>query len=641
MSGTGASGAPMQRRLDVQGLRAVAVLMVVVFHAGLPFPGGFVGVDVFFVISGFVITAMLQRTWQTTGTIRFRDFYFRRFKRLTPALALTVSVTLLAGAALLSPLEAQSTAALTGLGAILFSANYVISRTTGGYFDAPAETNPLLHTWSLSVEEQFYFFFPLLLLISFLIGKRQRFGLKFAPLIIVSAVTVVSFIGAYVFTAAPGESSRFLFGFYNPATRVWEFAIGALVVFLINEKSLKLIHKIAPLLGFAGVAALIASLFLIDGSTRFPGPWTLLPVMGTVLLILAGFAPGNQFSKVLETMPMVRIGDWSYSIYLWHWPFIVFASLLWPENSSAVLVAAILSIIPAIVSYYLVEQPIRSLPSLNVAKTTGLIASVIIVPLILVAGLWFAQSNQWWNSNIEEFSAASVKPAGVQRGCTSQKWDSGKPDRCTWNKEATGKPIYLVGDSNADHFIEGIIGAGEELDRPVLGLSVAACRFTQGNSRKGCDEAQSRIMDYLKVATPGTVVISDRISKDEEFLINRIRELQVSGHEAVLVKPIPQWEEKTSWNPWACSTLEMATNGCNKSMTLESLEATQGPFQDRIERAGKATNSTIVETWDTVCPTGTCFIQSDGIVRFRDGTHISIQQSRKFAPVFFEALARD
>lgn len=640
MSNWGDSSSPMQRRLDIQGLRAIAVLMVVVFHAGLPFPGGFVGVDVFFVISGFVITAMLQRTWQTTGTIRFRDFYIRRFKRLTPALALMVSVTLLAGAALLSPLAAQSRAAWTGLGAILFSANYVISRTTGGYFDDPAETNPLLHTWSLSVEEQFYFFFPLLLLIGFLIAKKRRFGLKYAPIIIVSAVAVVSFVGAFLFTAEPGESSRFLFGFYNPATRVWEFAIGALVVFVINEKSLRFINRTALLLGFAGVATLIASLFLINGSMRLPGPWTLLPVLGTVLLILAGFAPGNRFSKVLETRPMVRIGDWSYSIYLWHWPFIVFASLLWPEYSTAVLIAAILSFIPAVVSYYYVEQPIRSLPSMNFAKTTGLISSMFIIPLVFIAGLGFAQSNNWWNSNIEQFNDAVVKHAGTLRGCAVRKWDAGKPDRCTWNKDASGSPIYLVGDSNAGHFIEGVIEVGEKLDRPVLGFSIGDCRFTYGNAKAGCDEAQSKVLDYIKGADNGTVIISDRVAKDEDFLIKRIGELQRSGHKTVLVKPIPQWVGQNAWQPWTCSTLELASGGCNQTMTLKSIETSQGPVQDLIESAGRATNSVVVETWTNICPTGTCFIKSEGIVRFRDGTHISVPQSRELAPVFLEALTR-
>lgn len=144
--------AQVARRLDVQGLRAVAVLVVVAVHAGLPIPGGFVGVDVFFVISGFVITAMLGREWELTGRIRFRRFYLRRFRRLTPALAVMVSVTLGASVLLLSPVGPQQVAVQTGAGAMMIVANLVIAATTGGYFDQSANLNPLLHTWSLSVE---------------------------------------------------------------------------------------------------------------------------------------------------------------------------------------------------------------------------------------------------------------------------------------------------------------------------------------------------------------------------------------------------------------------------------------------------------------------------------------------------------
>ena len=151
----------MERRRDIQGLRAVAVLLVVFFHAGLPLPGGFVGVDVFFVISGFVITGMLAREFERSGRIKFREFYARRFKRLTPALALMVTVTVLLSAVIASPLGAQQVTAQTAIGAMLLAANVVIALTTGGYFDAAADTNPLLNTWSLSVEEQFYLFFPL------------------------------------------------------------------------------------------------------------------------------------------------------------------------------------------------------------------------------------------------------------------------------------------------------------------------------------------------------------------------------------------------------------------------------------------------------------------------------------------------
>ncbi len=175
------------RRLDIQGLRAVAVLFVVVYHAGLPLPGGFVGVDIFFVISGFVITSMLHREWLSSSRINFGRFYWRRFKRLTPALALVVVVTVLLSALLLSPMGPQQNAALTGLGSIALVANFVIASTTSGYFDAAAETNPLLNTWSLSVEEQFYVFFPSFLVFGWYLARRKAW-LRSSPLVIVAVV---------------------------------------------------------------------------------------------------------------------------------------------------------------------------------------------------------------------------------------------------------------------------------------------------------------------------------------------------------------------------------------------------------------------------------------------------------------------
>ncbi|WP_219107820.1 acyltransferase, partial [Austwickia sp. TVS 96-490-7B] len=182
-----------QRRPDIQGLRAIAVGLVIVYHAGLPVPGGFVGVDVFFVISGFVITAMLIREIETQGRVRFARFYLRRFRRLTPALALMLSVTLVMSAVALGPFGAQAVAAQTALGAVLLVANGVIAVTTGGYFDAPAESNPLLHTWSLSVEEQFYLFFPAVLSLAWVgwhatRGRGRRHGGRSRAVLVVAGV---------------------------------------------------------------------------------------------------------------------------------------------------------------------------------------------------------------------------------------------------------------------------------------------------------------------------------------------------------------------------------------------------------------------------------------------------------------------
>ncbi len=271
--------------------------MVVAFHAGLPTPGGFVGVDVFFVISGFVITAMLMREWAAQGRIRLGQFYVRRFKRLTPALALMLSATMVIGFFVLSPLGTQQDASRTAIGAMLLAANLVIAKLTGDYFDLEADSNALLNTWSLSVEEQFYLLFPTLLLVGWLLTRRARRTSHIGPVIVVTTVGVVSF--ALAMLGASGyvpPVEGWLIGFYSPFTRAWEFAVGALLA-LAGERARITSRAEAEAVGALGVAMLAASLLLINGATTFPGPATLLPVVGTLLLLLAGTQPDGAIRR--------------------------------------------------------------------------------------------------------------------------------------------------------------------------------------------------------------------------------------------------------------------------------------------------------------------------------------------------------
>jgi peptidoglycan/LPS O-acetylase OafA/YrhL len=369
------------RRPDIQGLRAIAVLTVVAFHSRLPVPGGFVGVDMFFVISGYVITAMLQAEWAVTGRISFGRFYVRRFKRLVPALTILVVITVAISFLVLSPLGTQQTAAKTAVGATLFVANVVIAQTTGGYFDAPAETNPLLNIWSLSVEEQFYLGFPALLAIGWFLSKRARFS----TFLIVGCIAAASFALAVLGASHP-QFHHSLLGFYSPLTRAWEFASGALLFLSVTRLTIS--RHLATTLGLLGALILGASLWLITRTTIFPGVWTLLPVTGTVLLIFARTHQFNPVTKALAALPIVKVGDWSYSIYLWHWPFIVFTALVWPKNSPAVLIAAAASFVPAIASYEWVEQPIRNSQKLSIPRITMLVAATVVPPLLFSLGLW-------------------------------------------------------------------------------------------------------------------------------------------------------------------------------------------------------------------------------------------------------------
>jgi peptidoglycan/LPS O-acetylase OafA/YrhL len=351
-------------RLDIQGLRAIAVLAIIAYHAGLPLPGGFVGVDMFFVISGFVITAMLLREWNRHRKISFRNFYFRRVKRLAPALAFMTVVTVSVSFLVLSPFGPQELVAQTGIGAILSVANIVIARSTGNYFDPAADANPLLHTWSLSVEEQFYWIFPMLLSLGLILGSRLRTLFQKAMLLIslMLAVAVVMM----VITNLPEFYNAFpwLSAFYDPLTRFWEFAVGVCLA-IAAPKLRSISPKTSGSLAILGTLLVIVSFLLIDEELPFPGRWTLLPVLGTGFLIIAGFNKPNPFSRVLSSAPLVQVGNYSYSLYLWHWPFIVFAYLLSNGNEFAVLLAAVLSFVPAYFSYRYIENPIRELKHLG------------------------------------------------------------------------------------------------------------------------------------------------------------------------------------------------------------------------------------------------------------------------------------
>jgi peptidoglycan/LPS O-acetylase OafA/YrhL len=438
-----------RRRLDVQGLRAVAVLSVVAYHAGLPVPGGFVGVDVFFVISGFVITAMLRREWEATGRISFTAFYKRRFKRLTPALAVVVAVTAVTAGLVMSPLGPQQRVSETGLGAMALIANWVIASTTGGYFDAPAATNPLLHTWSLSVEEQFYLVFPALLALGWFVAARRP-ARRHTASILVGVVALGSF-GIALVGVNPFVHS-WLFGFYSPLTRAWEFAVGALLA-LVAVKSVR---------GAAAAGALLlaASFFVIDDLRTFPGVWTLLPVAGTALLIVGR-------PRALTLRPRVRIGDWSYSIYLWHWPLIVFATTFgWNRTA-----AAALSFLPAVASFRWVERPLRSL-QLPRRRFALLVAAVVMSPVIVDAALGAVATDVWTpryqSGEMPVANRGDLGQLDFYRYMTARYHPCAAADirahslryggflRCRQSKTGSQIDVAVIGDSHAEHLFVGL-----------------------------------------------------------------------------------------------------------------------------------------------------------------------------------------
>ena len=627
------ASATSSRRPDIQGLRAVAVLMVVAFHAGLPVPGGFVGVDVFFVISGFVITAMLEREFHKHGGIGLRRFYKRRFQRLTPALAVMVAVVLIVSLAILSPLGPLQAAAKTGIGALLLVANFVIARTTGGYFDLPAETNPLLHTWSLSVEEQFYLVFPFVLAGSWLLAARHR-RLRHAPLLTVCGIAAVS-LGLALVDATAGRSigAPWIAGFYASFTRAWEFAAGALLALLVHHVT-SVRRGVVTAAGVVGAVMLAASLWLIDGQTTFPGPWTLLPVVGTVLVLIACLGDDGPVSRALAVRPMVWIGDRSYSIYLWHWPFIVFAALLWPGSDTMLIVAAVVSLAPAVGSYAFVEQPIRTLRLPSGARFARMVA-VIMVPAIVVSAGVLALTNRvlepryrngdvpvafhgaigWDNDGLLREWYVPSDTAGLDVG-----GDIGGFESSCLQSRAGDPELVIVGDSHAKHLFTGF---ARRLPDTIV-MFCAANEFPDGTQ-----EPFSSLYPYIE-RTPSirTVVVSNfwRREPDLAAFDRTLNQLVAADKSVFVTEDVPDFP----FDPFRCKYKVLVGNLC--STDRSRVETMRRAYERRLRSYSEAVPGVqILPTADYFCDSDECRMTVGDDLLYRDPNHLNYRGSTYLA----------
>ena len=383
---------PLKYRPDIDGLRAVAVLSVVLFHLGLPLRGGYVGVDIFFTISGFLIgTIILRETAERRFT--FAGFYERRIRRIFPALFAMLAVSSIFAFKYLLPLELVTYS--RSLVAAAFSFSNIFFFFQSGYFDTDAATKPLLHTWSLAVEEQFYILLPILLvLLRRYLPRRVDIALY--------ALTVVSFA-----IALPGAYHHPSATFYWPHTRAWELLLGT----VLSLESCPRIRK--PILrnagGIAGLALIAFAVFLYHSWTPFPGLAALPPCLGAALIIAAGRSGPNLAGRLLALRPVVFVGLISYSLYLWHWPVFVFYKYgftlirgLTHHQSQAYLL--VLSLVLAILSWRFIEVPFRTGP-LRTGRRP-LFAGAAVVLTASAAFAFIVAMHAGWQSRLSPQAAA-------------------------------------------------------------------------------------------------------------------------------------------------------------------------------------------------------------------------------------------
>jgi hypothetical protein len=460
-----AQPAPHTYRPDIDGLRAIAISSVVAYHAGLPgFSGGFVGVDVFFVISGFLITRLLIKEIEETGGLSFSKFYSRRFKRLMPAFLAMMLGTLILILWFTPGLEDSDKFIASIKWSAIGLANLFFKRNTGGYFDGPSEEMPLLHLWSLSVEEQFYFFWPLLLMIPIWFSKGRTVVKKATP-VLLCGVTLISFLSALISMKHKGESDAF----YLMPYRAWELGIGGLLsLFSAPKVSGKLPEGTASLLSVAGLGSIFYGVIAYSHQTPFPGITALAPVLGTAALILGGALSTNPVSKLLSNQVFIKIGVLSYGWYLWHWPLLALLKI-WNLGSTpspfsrgiAVLAALLL----AEISLRWIETPFRLesfWKSLSPRRTImmGISLSVLVG---LIGFRFVAIEDRFISRHVDDGIIKKVREHTSLNGKCFTKSEVGSPT-CSLQfskNPAQTRELAIWGDSHACSYFPMIEALGE------------------------------------------------------------------------------------------------------------------------------------------------------------------------------------
>ncbi len=662
---------PLPYRSDIDGLRAIAVLSVVLYHFGLPLRGGFVGVDIFFVISGYLIGGILWREYDSTGRVWLRNFYARRFRRLAPAFFVVALVTTLLAYALMLPFEFREFGKSL-IAATVYLSNVLFFRSAG-YFDSASDEKPLLHTWSLAVEEQFYIFLPLFILVL----ARWRRGLLFGLI----AVWAASFAACVLLTPRMSEAAFFLFPF-----RAWEMLSGVLLAIWSYETSRT--ARGYAVLSWLGLILIGVSILFIPAGPLFPGILVIGPVVGTVLLLANG-AGDNSVNRLLCHPYAVFFGLISYSLYLWHWPVFVLSTYL--RDGHANLFESglwmILSVGLAWLTWRFIENPVRYARKLSGAFVFAGTACASII-LLGVGGWLFTQDGlpDRFDSRAGVHIAAS--------GDFLQDWS-----RCYIAQELPldglevcpigpdGEPKVLVwGDSHVRAYRDGLDLAAHEAQTPGIILWRAGCAPVFGMRKiesaatraqdTQCTQANVQIKQALgRLDSVESVLLigrwgyyaegrgvgfdqhneialfpTDMAPRDDQVqaqLLAEVAETTVSyfhNHfDNVYVlrqtPEIPYYDSRkaareAAHQGWPLAAKPQTQNAVSRDMLAVRTALADAPWTDLAERGV----ITLIDPWPMFCEGALCHAVHGGVGQYFDNNHVTNSAAMRvrslFQPVF-------
>ena len=612
------------RRPDLEGLRGLAILMVVAYHARLPLAtGGFVGVDIFFVISGYLIAGQLARELAATGRVRLLDFYARRARRLLPAAALAILTTVLIARLLLSPLE-QSTFAATAVAAGMYVSNVWFALRATDYLAAPSESNPLLHMWSLSVEEQFYLVWPFVLLLAWRASRLAGAIAATLGIVLLSAGLMLAL-----------NNTQHAWTFFGPHTRAWEFGVGALAALV----PWRIPTRLAGPAAWAGLAAALTACVAYDIRTPFPGATTAVPVVGTALVILAG---DRRMTALLSGLQW--FGRVSYSWYLWHWPVVVFAATLAPSRSPVGrIVASIAALGLAVVSQRLLEDRIRFSAFLQPRPqlTLALAALLTLVTLGTITVWQQVLRREMDHPQLARYLAMREDhPTISTNGCHLAIEAIGIRD-CDFGAESSVTVVVLYGDSHAAQLFPAIEALSRNRGWRLVPITKMACPVAEIPSTVACDSWRRDALARIRALNPAFVFVTSaslyiadggRLAgvSDATWSTGTHRALKkLEGIRTVLLADLPQpgfdpvlCLARKAWHAWLpsdCSFSPVAVPSVTRAAALEQ------------RAAANMTHVRMIDLTDAICLGQRCDPMRDGLVRYRDDNHITARFSRSLA----------
>ncbi|WES66198.1 acyltransferase family protein [Microbacter sp. GSS18] len=669
----GESGRPGGMRADIQALRAVAVMAVVLYHLWPgALPGGYVGVDVFFVISGFLITDHLMRRQERTGRISLAGFWSARARRLLPA-ALTVLLASVVMTVTLAPATLQGQYLRSVIGSALYIENWQLAFDAVDYLGQENEPPIAQHYWSLSVEEQFYLLWPLLIIAAVLLAARLGLRPRRVLVAVLFAVAGVSFaLSTWTSITTPG------IGYFATYSRMWEFALGA---FVSLAPAWRAGAPARAIVWFGGWVALAVSLFAFGPDTVFPGPSALLPTAATAALIALGpRGPVPALDRVVALPPVQWLGDHSYGIYLWHWPFVIMAPWVLGHPTDLLSNVAILalSLVAAAATKKWIEDPVRFgaaarrwRPRHVGAMVAAAMAFVVVAASMPLAAAWATGSQQSEqtvaalpdpanclganamaaagcdDAQSEVTSAADLVPAlatlyedtGGAYRCYDQK---PSPDPTTCTIGSTGPDavrVALVGDSHAAMLIPALEVIGERDDWSVDVYVGRGCRWYADEPDADCAARQqaidARVLsgDYdLLIETGRNSAEYSRQDQDAKAaaLAQRWAQAQRNGTVVAAVADNPEVPPTSS--ECLATTDEFAFDTCAFVRSGRTMDA------DPLRAAAAASGAALVDLTAEYCRDQTCPMVVGGVVVYRDAHHITASFSRTLVPALSGGL---